>query len=89
MKIDIFTLKRQDPRHKINLMQRIICSVIFLSFFLGTVCTSCNSGKKLCQEKSFHKTYNTKKNRSKYNQRYSIKPKSVKKDYRIRNGIAN
>jgi len=69
---------------------RINCLFIFvIVFFLTGLFSSCKSRKQLCNEKQFHKTYNTKKNRSNYNQKYSSKTRSIKKDYRIRNGIAN
>jgi hypothetical protein len=69
---------------------RIICSFTLIIFILiSLLLSSCKSGKTTCKEKQFHKTYNTKKNRSNYNQKYSSKTRSIKKDYRIRNGIAN
>jgi uncharacterized lipoprotein len=67
----------------------LIPLVLGLLFLVPVTFSSCSSGKKTCREKTFHKTYNTRKNKSKYNQKYSVKSKSVKKDYRIRNGIAN
>jgi hypothetical protein len=68
----------------------IICSFILcIAILIPVLFSSCKSGKTLCNEKQFHKTYNTKKNRSNYNKKYSAKTRSVKKDYRIRNGIAN
>lgn len=67
---------------------KIIYSFILIIIFLTTSFSSCKSGKKLCNEKQYHKTYKTKKNRSNYNQKYSSKTRAIKKDYRIRNGIA-
>jgi hypothetical protein len=68
---------------------RILSSFILILFLLTAFFSSCKSEKSFCKEKNFHKTYNTKKNRSNYNQKYSSKTRSIKKDYRIRNGIAN
>ena len=73
-------------------MSRLRIKVPFtfvIIILLTALFPSCKSGKSLCNEKQFHKTYNTKKNRSNYNQKYSSKTRSIKKDYRIRNGIAN
>jgi hypothetical protein len=68
--------------------RRTVQVIIMLLLISGIISGSCHSRKDLCNSKSYHKTYNTKKNRNRYNQKYSNKGKTVKKDYVIRNGIA-
>jgi hypothetical protein len=70
---------------------KVLCYsfTFWIAILITASFASCKSDKHLCHEKQFHKTYNTKKNKSKYNQKYSVKNKSIRKDYRIRNGVAN
>ena len=64
--------------------------LVVLSFFIVTLSASCKKNIPTCQSnKTFHKTYNTKKNRSNYGQLYGNHSRSVKKDYVIKNGIAH
>jgi hypothetical protein len=63
----------------------ILACLVLIAFF-----SSCGSSKmSTCQTKQYHKTYNTKKNRNNYGQRYSQKTRSVRKEYVIKNGIAH
>lgn len=70
--------------------QKIITGYIIISVILIAFLSSCGSSRmNTCQSNHYHKTYNTKKNRSNYGQRYSYKTRSVKKEYVIKNGIAH
>ena len=66
----------------------IILGVIFI---ISVLFSSCASGKReaVCKGNYTQKNYNSKKNKSRYNQKYASKSKSVRKDYVIKNGIAH
>lgn len=73
-------------------MSRLKIILYFLVLILIPVyiLPSCKSSRKsTCNTGSYHKKYNAKKNRNGYNQKYSFKSRSIRKDYVIKNGIAN
>jgi len=62
--------------------------VIFIvSLFSFSSCS--HSRKSLCSGNIIHKSNYGKRNKNNYGKRYSYKSKSVRKDYVIKNGIAN
>jgi len=65
--------------------------VLTLIFLLSTAFSSCSnrSREAVCKGNSPSKGYSLRKNKSRYNQKYSYKTKSVRKDYVIKNGIAH
>lgn len=60
--------------------------MLFLFLFAGS---GCSSRKKHCSGNVPTKSSYNKRNKNNYSKRYSNKSRSVKKDYVIRNGIAN
>lgn len=60
-------------------------------FILAVVFSSCSSRSReaVCKGNSTYSGYHPKKNKSRYNQKYSYKNRSVRKDYVIKNGIAH
>ena len=65
----------------------IIFGVFFLLSVLFSSCSS-RSREAVCKGNYTQKNYTSKKNKSRYNEKYVTKSKSVKKDYVIKNGIA-
>jgi hypothetical protein len=65
--------------------------VFALVFLVSVVVSSCSSHSReaICKGNSPNRGYNPKKNKSRYNQKYSYKSRSVRKDYVIKNGIAH
>jgi hypothetical protein len=66
---------------------------IFFTFIIlfSLTFSFCSSHSKLaaCKGSNAHMGYIQKKNKSRYSQKYSLKTRSVKKDYVIKNGIAH
>ena len=66
---------------------------IALTFFflLSVVLPSCSSRSReaVCKGNSNYRGQHAKKNKSRYNQKYTYKTRSVRKDYVIKNGIAH
>jgi len=65
-------------------------TVFALFFLISVVFPSCSSHSReaICKGSNTYKGYNPKKNKSRYNQKYIYKNRSVRKDYVIKNGIA-
>jgi len=63
---------------------------VTVSFLFLVFCFSCSSHSReaICKGNNTYRSHHSKKNKSRYNQRYVYKSKSVKKDYVIKNGIA-
>jgi hypothetical protein len=66
----------------------IFLIMIFLVSLVGPSCSS-RSRESLCRTNGTYRSYNAKKNKSRYNQKYNAKTRSVRKDYVIKNGIAH
>ena len=64
--------------------------IIPLIFIVSLIITSCSSHirENACKGNNTYRGYIPKKNKSRYNQIYGYKGRSVKKDYVIKNGIA-
>jgi hypothetical protein len=66
---------------------------IFLAFIflLSVAAPSCGSHSReaICKGNNTYRGYKSKKNKSRYNQKYISKSRSVRKDYVIKNGIAH
>jgi hypothetical protein len=81
-----------DYLHRIELMNlyRKDWLIVTVSFLFLMVCFSCSSHSReaMCKGNNTYRSYQAKKNKSRYNQKYVYKNKSVKKDYVIKNGIA-
>ncbi len=65
--------------------------VLAFIILLPVVLPSCSSRSReaVCKGNSNYRGQHPKKNKSRYNQKYSYKNKSVKKSYVIKNGIAH
>ncbi len=64
-------------------------SIVFLAAFLAASFSSCSSKSYAYNGSKGSKTSYSKKNKSYYRQRFSSKQRSTRKDYVIKNGIAN
>jgi hypothetical protein len=64
--------------------------IVGIVFLFSVVFSSCASRKRenTCRANNTYHNYSKKKNKSRYNQKYVSKSKSVRKDYVIKNGIA-
>jgi hypothetical protein len=64
--------------------------IIPLILLFSLAITSCSSHlrESACKGNNTYRGYKPKKNKSRYNQIYGYKSRSVKKDYVIKNGIA-
>jgi hypothetical protein len=81
-------LKFLNKHMKLTRLKWFFLSLIFL---VSTVLFSCSkkSREGLCKGNNTYRGYVPKKNKSRYNQKYSYKTRSVRKDYVIKNGIAH
>ena len=73
---------------KLFLEKSIFISLIFLISMTGNSCSS-HLREAVCKGNNTYRVHSHKKNKSNYNQKYSYKSRSVKKDYVIKNGIAH
>ena len=70
---------------------RKLCITLTFLFLISIVLPSCSnrSREAVCKGNSNYRSQHPKKNKSGYNQKYSYKTRSVRKDYVIKNGIAH
>jgi hypothetical protein len=89
-KYDNFTgLKYLIQPMRLFLPTGIVLALIFLLSVMSSSCAS-SSRKSVCKgNNTYYRGYNQKKNKSSYNQKYTYKYRSVRKDYVIKNGIAH
>jgi hypothetical protein len=73
-----------------RLFRQLWIALTFL-FLLSVVLPSCSSRSReaVCKGNSNYRGQHPKKNKSRYNQKFSYKNRSVRKDYVIKNGIAH
>lgn len=72
-----------------KLKEKSLFFLIVFLFSLFSLSSCSHSRKSLCSGNITPKASYNKRNKSNYGKRFSYKPRSVKKDYVIKNGIAH